>query len=251
MRQANETPLQKMCPLCRQRVSLLTPHECEPDTAGPLSFSLEMARAVYREDKTETRRVVRPQPVETSNPNGWAWFAAHNSPYATCRSITEQGLFIRMASEGPYSAGQLRYIQEPWELLRTWPAQRVEVRYRADQYRRVVQFSPERFDALSVIHSKGNKPARFMPREVARGFVGIRSVRVERVRDIDDDAARREGIGFKPVSDEWATGDGPNPVSYVKAFRQLWDTLNEKRGFGWDENPAVWVLWFHLVTTKE
>jgi hypothetical protein len=31
------------------------------------------------------------------------------------------------------------------------------------------------------------------------------------------------------------------------AFRQLWDSLNAKRGYGWDENPWVWRIEFRRV----
>ena len=28
------------------------------------------------------------------------------------------------------------------------------------------------------------------------------------------------------------------------AFAQIWDSINLKRGFGWDTNPWVWVIMF-------
>ena len=31
-----------------------------------------------------------------------------------------------------------------------------------------------------------------------------------------------------------------------EAFEKLWDSLNAKRGYGWDVNPWVWVLSFNL-----
>lgn len=37
--------------------------------------------------------------------------------------------------------------------------------------------------------------------------------------------------------------DGP-PVSL---FRDLWDSINAKRGFGWDTNPWVWAVTFRRV----
>jgi hypothetical protein len=37
------------------------------------------------------------------------------------------------------------------------------------------------------------------------------------------------------------------PNRYRVAYANLWDTLNAKRGFGWDENPWMWVYSFERV----
>lgn len=34
---------------------------------------------------------------------------------------------------------------------------------------------------------------------------------------------------------------------YRWGFHELWDSLNEKRGFGWDQNPWVVALSFHVI----
>jgi hypothetical protein len=35
--------------------------------------------------------------------------------------------------------------------------------------------------------------------------------------------------------------------SYVANYSVLWDSLNKKRGYGWDVNPWVWVIEFKKV----
>ena len=30
-------------------------------------------------------------------------------------------------------------------------------------------------------------------------------------------------------------------------FQRLWDSINAKRGYGWDVNPWVWALTFKAV----
>lgn len=35
--------------------------------------------------------------------------------------------------------------------------------------------------------------------------------------------------------------------SYEEQFADLWDSLNAKRGFGWDTNPWVWVYEFERI----
>jgi hypothetical protein len=34
-----------------------------------------------------------------------------------------------------------------------------------------------------------------------------------------------------------------NPIYYM----ELWDSLNSKRGYGWDKNPWVWAITFRRI----
>jgi hypothetical protein len=68
----------------------------------------------------------------------------------------------------------------------------------------------------------------------------VESIRVERVQDISE-------------ADAWAEGfpdpDGANREREDRArywFRNLWDSLNAGRGYGWDANPWVWVVGYRV-----
>jgi hypothetical protein len=76
-------------------------------------------------------------------------------------------------------------------------------------------------------------PSIFMPRWASRIMLEIISVRVERLQDISEADAFAEGIS----GGDWL-GD---PVG---EYKKLWNSINEKRGFGWDKNPWVWVIEF-------
>lgn len=80
------------------------------------------------------------------------------------------------------------------------------------------------------------KPSIFMPRWACRLVLEITKVRVERVQDITAADAIAEGI----VVDNSQLRETPN-------FRELWDSINAKRGFGWKVNPWVWVIEFKRV----
>lgn len=75
-------------------------------------------------------------------------------------------------------------------------------------------------------------PSIYMPRRASRLTLEITEVRVERLQDITDDDAKREGVSKTP----WWEFD---PCT---AFMYLWDALNLERGYGWETNPWVWVL---------
>ncbi|HEX7122882.1 MAG TPA: hypothetical protein VF178_10970 [Gemmatimonadaceae bacterium] len=82
-------------------------------------------------------------------------------------------------------------------------------------------------------------PPMFMPRWASRLTLTLTDVRVERVQDISDSDAIREGIPDYPD----CKGDCPRDD-----FRQLWDSLHAGRGYGWDVNPWVWVLSFRVTS---
>jgi hypothetical protein len=96
-----------------------------------------------------------------------------------------------------------------------------------------------------------------MPRWASRIDLDITGVRVQRVQQISCEDARAEGTevycfdcngtgveqipcGSGETRCEFCDGTG----RYPHEFRKLWDSLNAKRGFGWDANPWVWVYEF-------
>lgn len=79
-------------------------------------------------------------------------------------------------------------------------------------------------------------PSIFMPRWASRLLLDVLGIRVERVQDIDEYDAVSEGVSI---------GEGQN--STIDTFRELWDSINAQRGFGWDKNPWVWVVDFKRV----
>jgi len=89
------------------------------------------------------------------------------------------------------------------------------------------------------------KPSIFMPKEAARIWLEVVSVRVERLQEITEEDARAEGVypGFQ------IAGPNSTPATTAKqAFMWLWQSLNDKRGFPWAHNPWVWVISFERRT---
>ena len=80
-------------------------------------------------------------------------------------------------------------------------------------------------------------PSIFMPRWASRIMLEIVSVRVERVQDISKADCIGEGItGLEDIVAGWH-----------QLYAKLWDSINAKRGYGWDVNPLVWVIEFKVL----
>ena len=84
------------------------------------------------------------------------------------------------------------------------------------------------------------KPSIHMPRWASRITLGLTEVRVQRLQEISEEDAKAEGVwGDEPYQ---GVGDLPSD-----RFAALWDSINEKRGFGWNTDPFVWCLSFKRV----
>ena len=100
------------------------------------------------------------------------------------------------------------------------------------------------------------KSPMFMPRKLSRIILEITDIRVERVQDISVQDAKDEGIrvhanGCKDGlaygcynGDECVNNVCRQPIEY---YKQIWNSLNAKRGFSWESNSWVWVISFKVV----
>jgi hypothetical protein len=56
------------------------------------------------------------------------------------------------------------------------------------------------------------------------------------------------GEGPKPLYPERMYPDEPlSEFHYVRCFQKLWDSINSKRGYGWNVNPWVWAISFRRI----
>ena len=199
----------------------------------PILFSDEMVRAILQGLKTQTRRIVKPQPIWKefeSGQNGW-W-----------RAI---GGINQSVWDCPYKVGQILWVREAWYQDKTG-----NVYYRST-------YNGEVKPSWNYNFSASWKPSIHMRREISRINLEIVSVRVQRIQDITVQDIHAEGIpyhtpycsrGIEPsratcscASYQCVYTDRP---SMGRDFKTLWDKINEKRGFGWDVNPWVWCIEF-------
>jgi hypothetical protein len=74
-----------------------------------------------------------------------------------------------------------------------------------------------------------------MPRWASRITLEVVSVKVERLQKISNRDIEAEGACLR------------TSVCHSIEWQMLWNGINEKRGYGWNVNPWVWVIEFRRV----
>jgi len=200
----------------------------------PILFSGAMVKATLEGRKTQTRRVIKPQPFKPDGTHDIQWKPAGMLCYDDY--FRERAPYhCPYGHPPPYGqVGDRLWVRETFSL----PERACEqpVWYWADG-------NPPHGDWTRP------KPSIFMPRKASRITLEITGVRVERVQEIDYLGARAEGI---LVFRSYVKGHPDSPMRYesTAAFMDLWDSINAKRGYGWASNPWTWVLEFKRVEAK-
>jgi hypothetical protein len=189
----------------------------------PILFSSEMVRAILENRKTHTRRVIKPQPDGISN-DGIPFI------YKNITVVRDDCIEHISHPDGEPNKRFADIIKCPYEIgMKLWV--RETFGYGSE---------PVPFSTAHVVYKADGhfvepgfwEPSIFMPRWASRIDLLIKDIRVERVQDITYLDAIAEGM-----DKDWPE----------KSYRNLWDKLNAKRGYGWDVNPLVWVVEFEVM----
>lgn len=191
----------------------------------PILFNTEMVRAILDGRKTQTRRIIKPQPDR--------FFEVCDTQGNFHLYDVEWGL----GSIYPrYQIGDILWARETWQDMSNDEGDYV---YLADGDRGLTNWS------VTTKQIKW-RPSIYMPREAARIFLRVTNVRVERLRDIGGqghhDDLFKEGA--------YQIGDSTGR-EMLQRFAELWNSTIEKKDLdtcGWEANPWVWVYEFERVS---
>lgn len=234
----------------------------------PMLFKTAMVQALLAGTKTQTRRLVKPQP-DTSDDrpleiwHGWPSLARSGEQY---HNITP-----------PYGRpGDVIWVRETW--WSGYPYEGDEPQYERLEYWYKADTGDARPGDVSDEWCYNEfglnkecwprwKSSMFMPREACRLFLEITDIRVEQLQDISESDAVAEGVDYAEFSTktegvdmgldevrwrDYAHSGWPHAEksqlmygSAVGSYRSLWEQINGYES--WDRNEWVWVVTFKRI----
>ena len=200
----------------------------------PILFNTDMVRAILANEKTQTRRIVKPNykddeyclRVVTNQHTGEKYLEKldeDEDPFPNPRFVFS-----------PYEIGDILWVRETWSttdkcgLYPNWPIDGIHYMYKADD--------PD----CSAAKESRWYPSIHMPKQAARIFLRVKEVRVERLQSITSYGCVKEGISkdiLYALKERMTKG----------IFATLWESTIKKADlpkYGWDANPLVWVIEF-------
>lgn len=223
----------------------------------PILFSAPMVGAILEGRKTVTRRVVKFNAAGRAAYFGKQWHP-DDADIAKACPYGQPGDRLWVRETWRSTASTLDEARALTEDITSGTA----VAYLATSVDDLMRNGPmTRADAVECVKFETWKPSIHMPRWASRITLEITGVRAERVRDISEADAIAEGVHrieigsgyndcFSATSTTWADVVEQQAAAYEDprlAFRDLWDGINEQRGFGWLANPYVWVIEFKRI----
>ncbi len=219
----------------------------------PIIFNSEMVRAILDGKKTQTRRVIKPQPIgkpgKTVTGQDTVWYhwnhGKANQVSGVGEWVLKQGLGIRC----PYGqVGDRLWVRETWagqDFAICCENDRPNYKSKVDGlWHPVIHKAGKENSAWGLQGEPKWKSPYHMFKTSTRITLEITEVRVERLQEISEKDAKAEGLVYHDGFSQWYTSQDTLVFGHDTAFKILWDSLNAKRGYGWEANPWVWVISF-------
>lgn len=224
----------------------------------PILFKTEMVQAILNGHKSQTRRIITPQNSIVGEGkvdwNDFCWDGTEVYKDTCQHGHTEIHKAPLPFADGiklhvPYKYSEdctIYRIYPKWDIGdRLWVKETFliatdnSIIYRADN-------NMERHEGIW-------RPSIFMPRWASRITLEITDIRVQRIQDITEEDAIAEGaqagyiLASPTIFHKGLPGYTETPKDYRMGYMRLWDSINLKRGYGWDNNPYVWVISFKVI----
>ena len=210
----------------------------------PILFKTEMVRAILDGRKACTRKILKGGIPFDEKAEYWNVLKKGEWSGPICVEY-----FMKQGS--PYKPGDILYVRETWSLRFDGE----KCFYKADKN----TFREEK--CLLDYDDVRWHPSIHMPKEAARIWLKVMDVRVERLKDMTNNDALKEGAegvrcdhagsGAYGCTDCMNTGWLEPPIV---EFVQIWDSTIKKSDidrYGWNANPYVFVIEFERCDKPE
>lgn len=224
----------------------------------PILFKGDMVRDILDGRKTVTRRAVKFPVNSFTERIPTADDVRVNTYTIWSNEVVFSERNVTFEVKPPYRIGDILYIRETWTFIPCigcsgdgWPLNCYD--YQAVEYDdgdsisdgcflyRADCKSPERITWRPSIH---------MPKQAARIWLKVRNLKVERLKDITEDQAIKEGISCV----KYDVNTGKEESAALDWFPILWNSTVKKSDsdrYGWKANPWVWVIEFERCGKPE
>lgn len=223
----------------------------------PILFNTEMVRAILDGRKTQTRRIIKDSWLQSidfsklSNIMNSPPFLKDEKWYYELQTAVDDTGYYEMKM--PCNIGDMLWVRETFArrtgVPKKWNEDVKKIGYKA---------SPEMFKYEETWTTW--KPSIHMPREAARIFLRVTDVKAERLQDITEEDAEKEGIGDLFIAEIANSKNSKYSLPMkretlnIEQFELLWNSTIKKQDindYGWDANPWVWVIEFERVEETE
>lgn len=206
--------------------------------AKPILFNTEMVRAILDGRKTVTRRICKDGNDYTVPDMGY--YNADKRTYAVHSYCDKRCTYEYQISTSerkcPICPGDILYVRETWKKA-------------PNGY-----YYYEDWQKDDIADITKWKPSIHMPKKAARIFLKVTDVRVERLQNITEEQAKREGIKYDecPTGFTWKEETDMHNcyTTPIGAMQALWNSTIKKSDldiYGWDADPWVWVIEFERI----
>ena len=197
----------------------------------PILFNSDMVRAILDGRKTQTRRVVKPQPDHI----------VRNAYHIKGNDVPRRGEDIKC----PYGQiGDVLWVRETTEADHEFHNCALYSKYSADNEHVLYSECEDEEYNGTVAHwwySRDVCPSIHMPKWASRIKLKITDIRVEQLQSISTSDIKAEGIQqrFPKVNDEHT------PKILFGQWMELWQYVYGAES--WNQNPWVWVIEFKRI----
>ncbi|MEN6623834.1 MAG: hypothetical protein ABFD50_20075 [Smithella sp.] len=223
----------------------------------PIIFSTQMIQAILSGNKTQTRRVIKPQPSDGLD------FIQTDDNYAVFQKYETSEDMIRIQLiKSRYLPGDILWVRETFfcdECLPNCPGRTDKDECPFNRIGDKCYGYKEQYTYQTDIKWR---PSIFMPKEAARLFLQVTDVYPQKLQDITEQDAKAEGapswftvIDVKKETKygvEYSIKNCPEEKKkYTTGFKILWDSINAKRGYSFESDPWVWVISFRIDNQRQ
>lgn len=210
-----------------------------------LMFKAHLVRAILEGRKTQTRRILKPQPAPNHPHDGGTKWIIERGLHTPVGSVGHLSVREKMGLCCPMGKpGDRIYVRE------TWCQQGDDDGFLIDNAYWYRATDPDVMDSEDMEKSPW-RPSIHMPKWAARIWLEITGVRVERLQSISRADAIAEGIKFFNNDHECGAKNylDKTDMDYSLCPSDSFETLWKSTGGDWAANPWVWVIDFKTIST--